>query len=189
MPNNPHKRPCAYPGCRAWARRDAEAPYCASHLHLAPELGPEHPDIEAPSQSSPRPWALDPRPEYPRPGAPPGNQNRLVHGFYRRTLPEEEDNHLDEGAEANDLDAEILIARLALRRTLAMLYTGATLGEGRRPLEPEEIPRLIGLTFQGVRTIARLLAVKHTLGAGDSLFTTTMNEVLDELSAEWGIDL
>ena len=172
MPNNPNKRPCAYPGCRAWARRDARAPYCASHLHLAPEVAPEHPGSEA-----------------PRPGAPLGNQNRLVHGFYRRTLHPEEGEHFDEGAEANDLDAEILIARLALRRTLAMLYTGATLDGDRRRLDPEELIRLIGLAFQGVRTIARLLAVKHTLGAGDSAFSKTMNAVLDELAADFGIDL
>ena len=70
-----------------------------------------------------------------------------------------------------------------------MLYTGATLGEDRRPLDLEELIRLIGLTFQGVRTIARLLAVKHTLGAGDSVFTKTIDAILDELSAEFGIDL
>jgi hypothetical protein len=172
MPNNPDKRPCAYPGCRAWARRDAVAPYCASHLHLAPGLQPQ-----------------DAGAALPTPGAPTGNQNRLVHGFYRRSLDAEDDDDLDQGAWASDLDAEILIARLALRRTLAMLHTGTTLGDHSQPLSPEELIRLIGLAFQGVRSIARLLTVKHSLGDGDSLFMQTMNAALDELSAEWGIEL
>jgi hypothetical protein len=172
MPNNPDKRPCAHPGCRAWARRDAVAPYCASHLHLAPDLPPEHPDAALLA-----------------PGAPAGNQNRLVHGFYRRTLHAEDADDLDEGAQASDLSAEILIARLALRRTLAMLHTGTTLGDHSQPLSSEELIRLIGLAFQGVRTIARLLTVKHDLGDGDSLFIQSMNFALDELSAEWGIEL
>lgn len=172
MPTNPYKRHCAYPGCRAWARRDAQSPYCASHLHLAPLTDPDHPDAK-----------------FPRPGAPPGNQNRLVHGFYRRTLHAEADDHLDEGAEAADLDAEILIARLALRRTLSMVHSGNTLGDHPHTLSSEELIRLIALAFQGVRTVARLLAVKHSIRPGDIPFNKSIDAVLDELSAEWGIDL
>ncbi|MFN2289855.1 MAG: hypothetical protein ACK2UC_01570 [Anaerolineae bacterium] len=125
----------------------------------------------------------------PAPGAPVGNQNRLVHGFYRRTLHAEDADDLDEGAQASDLGAEILIARLALRRTLAMLHTGTTLGNPSQPLSSEELIRLISLAFQGVRTIARLLTVKRDLGDGDSLFMQSINYALDELSAEWGIEL
>jgi hypothetical protein len=172
MPNNPGKRPCAYPGCRAWARRDAIEPYCASHLHLAASPPPQDSDAALPA-----------------PGAPLGNQNRLVHGFYRRTLHGEDADDLDQGAQADDLGAEILIARLALRRTLTMLYTGTTLGDRGQPLTSEELIRLIGLAFQGVRTVARLLTVKHDLGDGDSLFMQSINFALDELSAQWGIEL
>jgi hypothetical protein len=67
MPSVPGKRPCEYPGCRAWARRHAEAPYCASHLHLVAAAGPDHPGSDL-----------------PRPGATLGDQNRLWHGFYNR---------------------------------------------------------------------------------------------------------
>ena len=172
MPSNPGKRPCEYPGCRAWARRDAEAPYCASHLHLVAAACPDHPESDL-----------------PQPGAPLGNQNRLLHGFYSRTLHAEDAGDLDEGAEVDDIDAEILIARLALRRTLAMLHSGTTLGDDRQPLAADGLIRLIGLAFQGARTVARLLAVKQTLGTGDTLFTRTMDAVLDDLSAEWGINL
>jgi hypothetical protein len=173
MPRSPNKRPCTYPGCRAWARRDSEDSLCAAHAHLAAkETG------SAPGSPPPRTH-----------GAQPGNQNRLVHGFYSRTLRAEDAEALDQGAEATDLDAEILIARLALRRTLAMLHTGTTLGDNRRPLHLEELVRLIGLAFQGVRTVARLLAIKNTLGPGETLVTQAIYTALDELSAEWGIEL
>ncbi|NLE77149.1 MAG: hypothetical protein GX605_10430 [Chloroflexi bacterium] len=34
MPRNPHKRPCAFPGCRAWAVRGGQ--FCASHRRQDP---------------------------------------------------------------------------------------------------------------------------------------------------------
>jgi hypothetical protein len=174
MPNNPDKRRCAYPGCRAWARRDTQAPYCAAHFHLAPAPDPDHPDAA-----------------FHHAGAPPGNQNRLLHGFYRRTLHDEAEAEadLDHGAQATDLDAEILIARLALRRTLTMVHNGTTLGDHPQALSSEEIIRLVSLVFQGVRTIARLLSIKQRLDPRDSLFVNSINAALDELSAEWGIEL
>ena len=178
MPRSPNKRPCAYPGCNAWARRDSEESLCAAHAHLAAkELGP---GPGGAPRGTPGPSTH---------GGQPGNQNRLVHGFYSRTLHPEDVDDLDEGAEATDLAAEILIARVALRRTLAMLHAGTTLGEDARALESDELLRLVGLAFQGVRTIARLLLVQDSLGHGDSLYVQTMNAVLDELSAEWAIEL
>ena len=69
------------------------------------------------------------------------------------------------------------------------MRAGTTLGKSRRPLGSEELLRLIGLSFQGVRTVARLLDVKQSLGAGNSLFTEAINAALDQLSAEWDIEL
>lgn len=174
MPRNRNKRPCTHPGCEAWARRDSDDALCAAHAHLAAK--------EA---------ALPPIDQPPRAhGGQPGNQNRLVHGFYRCTLQPEDTADLDVGAGATDLDAEILIARLALRRTLAMLYTGTTLGEAPRPLALEETLRLIALAFQGVRTVARLLAVKRDLDPENTdPLSEAINCALDELSEEWGIEL
>jgi hypothetical protein len=182
MPRSPNKRPCTYPGCKAWARRDSDESLCAAHAHLATK-------------------ELQPRPEGTPPGTPPasqpprthggqpGNQNRLLHGFYRRTLHPEEVADLDEGAGATDLDGEILIARVALRRTLAMIHSGTTLGENPRALELDELFRLINLAFQGVRTVGRIVTLAHNLGLGDSLFAKEIDIALDELSAEWGIEL
>ena len=178
MPRSPNKRPCAYPGWVAWARRDSDESLCAAHAHTATKELPPGPE-SAPSASQP------PRTH----GGQPGNQNRLVHGFYRRTLPPEEVDDLDEGAQATDLDAEILITRLALRRALAMLKSGTDLGQRRRPLSAEELLRLIALAFQGARTVGRLLDIKQGLGAGDSQFTEAINAALDQLSAEWDIEL
>jgi hypothetical protein len=173
MPRNRSKRACTYPGCNAWARRDSKEPLCAAHAHLAAK------------ETAPSPGSQPPRSH----GGQPDNQNRLVHGFYRRTLQPEEADDLDEGAAATDLGAEMLIARLALRRTMVMLGSGATLGDEPRPLKLEEYLRLIALAFQGVRTVARLAAVKHALDPGDTALVQAMNEVLDQLSEEWGIEL
>jgi hypothetical protein len=185
MPRNPNKRRCIHPGCDAWARRDIEQPYCAAHARLVLDLPP--------SGTIPPGFAADTAGE-PPPGAPPGNQNRLFHGFYRRTLADEEADDLAECGELDDslhnnLIAEILIARVALRRTLAMLGTGTTLGDSSRELGREEYVRLISLSFQGVRTIARLLAVQRKLGTGENIWSEILNTTLDELSEEWGIDL
>jgi hypothetical protein len=182
MPTNPHKGPCAYPGCNAWARRDAEAPYCASHLHLAPNIGPDHPDGE-----------------FQLPGAPAGNQNRLLHGFYshglssrnfyRHLLSDGEAGDLEEIAGDTSLRDELLATRLAMRRALVMLHTGATFGGNPHPLSPEAIIRLMGLTFQGARTVARLLAIKQTLGNDLDAWAQAIGEALDELHEEWGTKL
>ena len=69
------------------------------------------------------------------------------------------------------------------------MRAGTTLGKHRRLLGPEELLRLIGLAFQGVRTVARLLDVKQSLGAGDSPFTEAINAALDQPSAEWELEL
>jgi hypothetical protein len=182
MPPNPNKRPCAYPGCNAWARRDAEAPYCASHLHLAPGADPEHPDSDL-----------------PRPGAPAGDQNRLLHGFYSHglysrnfyshLLPDGEAGDLEEIAEDTSLKDALMATRLVMRRALVMLHTGTTVGDNPHPLSPDATIRLMGLTFQGARTVARLLAIRKDLGDDLSALEQVMGEALDELSEEWEIEL
>jgi hypothetical protein len=58
-----------------------------------------------------------------------------------------------------------------------------------RPLGREEYIRLIGLAFQGVRTIARLLAVQKKLGRSRNLHRQMIDGALDALSEEWGVQL
>jgi hypothetical protein len=151
MPRNPDKRPCTYPGCRAWAMRDSDPPYCYPHARLlsAAASGPPLPDLAdeyRPSFSVPGPPQGAPSRDKPSlgkapsasPGAPLGNQNRVFHGFYRRTLDPEEAGEVAEYLDDFDihghrLDSEILIGRVALRRILAMLRTGTTLGDNPKP--------------------------------------------------------
>ena len=160
MPRNPRKTPCSRPGCHAWAVRGSDPPLCASHAGKTTGAG-----------------------------APQANQNRRTHGFYGRILHPDEAADLQTFATATTIDDEIAIARVALRRTLAMLGTGATLGQDPRPLGDEEYVRLIGLAFQGVRTIARLLAVQKNLGRGENQWQQVVGRALDALSEKWGVEL
>jgi hypothetical protein len=52
-------------------------------------------------------------------GAPRGNQNRFVHGFYSRHFTPEERASLDDLGSDVSLTAGIAVARIALRRVLA----------------------------------------------------------------------
>ena len=166
MPRNPYKRRCSYPGCRAWARRDSDPPYCAAHIHIA-----------------------DPDGDYPRPGAPPGNQNRLFHGFYSCTLLPDEFRDLDATSRYVTLEDEILASRVALRRTLAMLACGATLDDEPRPLDTQDQIRLLGLIHQGSRTVSRLVDVQRRHHLTNTELEDEIDAALDQLSEEWGIEL
>ena len=141
-------------------------------------------------------WALhgsDPprcSPHSGRTGAPPGNQNRLIHGFYAAALHPHELADLAAHAGDTTLDAEIAITRIALRRILVMLLTGLTPGPHPHPLDAGDYARFIALAFQGAGAISRLLRVRQQLGGDQSdHILSFFDEALDELSAEWGIEL
>ena len=95
---------------------------------------------------------------------------------------------LDEGAIDTSLDGEILIIRIALRRLQRMIVTGTTPGPRPQRLGVHDYARFIGLTFQGTNTLSRLLRVRHDL-PGNDRFMQVMDEALDALSEEWGIEL
>jgi len=96
-------------------------------------------------------------------GAPPGNQNRRTHGFYARALSPQEQTDLDSLAGDASLDAEIAIARVALRRVLDLLSSGVTPGPDPSPLTADEIARLTGLAIRGTSAVSRLLRTRQTL--------------------------
>lgn len=106
------------------------------------------------------------------------------HGFYARTFsPDELD---DLAAYAGDLclDDEISVARVALQRVFAFL--------NRDPdrLDPGDYVRAAELAFTGARTIARLLRDRDALtGSSADELDGIVDQALDLLSAEWGIDL
>ena len=123
-----------------------------------------------------------------RTGVPLGNRNSLTHGFYASTLHPDDLAGLDEGAIDTTLDDEILIIRLALRRLQRMILTGTTPGPRPQRLGVHDYARFIGLTFQGTNTRSRLLRARHDL-PGNDRFMQVMDQALDALSEEWGIEL
>ena len=120
-------------------------------------------------------------------GAPLGNRNALTHGFYASTLHPDDLATIDQGVTDASLDGEILIIRVALRRLQHMILTGATPGPNSRRLGAGDYARFIGLTFQGANTLSRLLRVRNELP--DNPWDKIMDQVLDELSEEWGVEL
>ena len=120
----------------------------------------------------------------------PPNHNRLVHGFYASALQSEDLSTLAGDAADASLDAENARVRLALRRLLSMILTGATPGANPTPLTAEEHARFIGLIFQGIGALSRLLRTGAALSAGHpDPWTEEMRQVLDEVGSQWGIRL
>jgi len=122
-------------------------------------------------------------------GAPPANSNRLVHGYYTGVLRPDEVSGLSGTVAATNLDAEILITRAAIRRLFQMLRDGATPGPDPRPLRAEDYARFIGLVFQGAGAVSRLLRARAALSGDSGPLEQLMDEVLDQISAEWGVQL
>ena len=155
MAQNP-SRPCSFQTaagnpCKAWAVHGTDPPACAAHAKLA--CG----------------------------GAPEGNQNARTHGFYSPVLEPEELADLVAFADDLDLDDEIALARVILRRLVALLTNGN---------RPDEMVRIASLALQATRTIARLLRDKRALSgeAADGI-AGAIGQALDELGSEWGLDL
>jgi hypothetical protein len=123
-------------------------------------------------------------------GAPPGNQNRLVHGFYATALQPKDRDDLVSYAADNTLEAEIVITRVALRRILGMLLTGRTPGPEGVPLAAWDYARFAGLAFQGAGAVSRLLRARQTLiGGRQGDLDRAIGQALKELGDEWGVEL
>jgi len=160
MPANPNKTRCQQPNCRAWAIRGSDPPLCSAHAGRS--LGA---------------------------GAPPGNQNARTHGFYASAITRDELADILTHAADTTLDSEIAITRIALRRVFTMLLSGTTPGPDPRPLDAQDYARLISLAFQGSSTISRLLRAKSALPDDPNAPPSFLDQVLDELSVEWGVEL
>ena len=182
MPRNPHKIRCSIPGCRAWAIRGSDPPICSPHRSKASHesaagAGPE--SVVGASPESTRGV-----------GAPPGNQNRLIHGFYATVLHREELADLATYAGDTTVDSEVAIVRIALRRILGMLLTGLTPGPNPRPLEAHDYARFIALAFQGAGAVSRLLRTRQALGGEQNeQYMQIIYQALDEIGKDWDIDL
>jgi hypothetical protein len=121
-------------------------------------------------------------------GAPLGNRNALTHGFYASALHPDDLKELDEAAFDTTLNDEIIVLRIALRRLQRMVLTGLTPDPDPQHLDVQDYARFIGLIFQGINTLSRLLRVRHDL-PGNDRWEEIVNWTLDALSEEWGIEL
>jgi hypothetical protein len=114
-----------------------------------------------------------------------GNPSRRTHGFYARTLGEDELADLIAFADEGSLDDEIACARILLRRL--MQYLGI---DGEEPPDPEDVQRLTSLALQATRTIARLIRDRHSLSdRAANRLVSAIEQALDELADEWGMEL
>ncbi len=200
MPRNPNKTPCSVPGCRAWAIRGSSPPRCSPHRSrkASPEAGQQASPDPVPTQAGgtgPKGRKIEGRTlseaegRTPTVGAPPANQNHLVHGFYSTVLRPKERADLVAYAADTTLDAEIAIARVALRRILGMFLTGVTPGPEPFPLDAQDYARFASLAFQGAGTISRLLRARQALSGDTDPLMGFLTQALEELGEEWGVDL
>lgn len=133
--------------CRAWSVRASVRPLCSAHGGH---------NVGA--------------------GAPVGNQNRRLHGFYGRYYREDELADLVNLAVDDSLVDEIVAARVALRRVVGMLTDEAVMVQDRAVLAD--------LVFRGAASVGRLVRLKQQLEGGSS-FEDLLDGVLDGLGVEW----
>jgi hypothetical protein len=118
-------------------------------------------------------------------GGPPANQNARTHGFYGRILSQQELADLVSYASDMSLDDEISCTRVALRRALEFVR------DDSQRLDHDTFLRALGLIFHGARAVAYLVRLRQELAAaaGHDPFLDIIDQALDALGEEWGIEL
>jgi hypothetical protein len=118
-------------------------------------------------------------------GGPPANQNARTHGFYGRILSQQELADLVSYASDMSLDDEISCVRVALRRALEFVR------DDSQRLDHDTFLRALGLIFHGARAVAYLVRLRQELAAaaGHDPFLDIIDQALDALGEEWGIEL
>jgi len=169
MPRNPDKTPCSVEGCKAWAMRGSDPPICFPHSSR--KAGSDCQGMV---------------------GAPQGNHNAFIHGFYADySQPvdlEQLRKELEEGIIDVSLDSEIYITRDILSHLLDIISTGTTPGPTSRPLDDGAYYRYFQLILRCLNTLRRLVHTRQTLPERGG-FQAIIDAALDGLSEEWGIDL
>ncbi|MFC2038076.1 hypothetical protein ACFLYD_09015, partial [Chloroflexota bacterium] len=71
-----------------------------------------------------------------------------------------------------------------------MLLTGVTPGPNPHTLDAQDYARFAALAFQGAGTVSRLLRARQAITTDDANpMAGFLDQVLDEFSAEWGVEL
>jgi hypothetical protein len=97
-----------------------------------------------------------------KPGAQPGNQNALKHGFYSKALPHQDKLALAAASGLDGLDQELAVLRIKFRDLLT------------------EDGQNLQLINQTASTLARLYHIKNIFSAADSAkLEAALNTVLE----------
>jgi hypothetical protein len=108
-------------------------------------------------------------------GGQPGNLNVLKHGFYSKHFQNSELEDLDE---ARDLQEEITMMRVVIRRLLKMARGCKDMGELVTVLEA------LGLASTRV---AGLMRTQKFLGGNKNPFDEMIDKVIDDVTKDWPI--
>lgn len=114
-----------------------------------------------------------------RGGAPKGNQNALKHGFYVKSVRDDEAAELVTLMQSGELDDELAMTRVLIRRVWDRI------NDEKHPPDTEQFKTLAQLHFLGVRTVAGLIKA----GGPTTTFQDVLGAVLDDLSNNWGTRL
>ena len=114
-----------------------------------------------------------------RRGAQPGNLNALKHGFYARGFPPAELSDLDQLA-SSGLQDEIAMLRLIIRHAVQLAAKVDSL---------DQLLRLLSTIGHATATLGRLVKIQQTLTGGRTSLDHDLEQVLQELNAEWDLDI
>jgi len=105
-----------------------------------------------------------------RRGAPKGNQNARKHGFYSRALSEAGRLEIEEAANLEGLDEEIILLRMKLRELV------------------EDHPERIALHIEAANSIARLVKIRYQISREQKKsLKEAIAKVLTEVAVPLGI--
>ncbi len=160
------KQPCSHltrrgQPCRNPAAPGSDPPTCARH------------------RDRPAPQATQPALPLSLPAAPSPQPARPVH-LYLPAPTADTLRALEADALAGDLQPEIDLVRVVLRRLLAYLHESAD------DMPPDELRRVSGLLFTGARTVALLLGKRPTHSTD---LTDWLAAALKEMSDQYGREL
>ena len=115
-----------------------------------------------------------------RGGAPAGNTNRLTHGLYSHHYTDDELAILL--SPPDDLSDEIALCRVLAGRLMGALHAPDVDNDG--------LVRLAGMALRSANVTARLLRANQVItGEAQDDLAGAIGNVLDQLSAQWGVEL
>ena len=105
-------------------------------------------------------------------GAPLGNQNARVHGFYSTKLDESQKQELEEATGVNGIDAEIALMRVKIKSLI------------------ERDPENTRLILQAINTLAKMVKIKNNISKEDTnSIWDAVGNVLKDIIMPMGIGL